>query len=128
MYVLEILLNSPNRLLGYMLNKCTSVALREKWQNKTKRYSDKKSHKEYVPITLEDIDLLQQAKLLAYSGHFRKAGIAGELEICKAIIRCDNSSSSISKLKADIGEEMDYAKWDKLADECYEEMKTSTTI
>ena len=136
MYILEILLKSPNRLLGHMLECCPpiksdngeAVSLKAKWEQNVKDYLGKEKHKEYLTTALEDIDLLQQAKLIAYSTQV-KTRIAGELEICKAIVRCDNTSSTaIRSLKADLGEIADPAKWDALADECYEKMyKTSTS-
>lgn len=130
MYILEILLKSPNRLLGHMLELCPSiksedgeaVSLKTKWVQKVSEYVEKEKHKEYLTTALEDINLLQQAKLLAYSTQ-SKSRVAGELEICKAIVRCDDASSTaIRSLKADLGEMADPAKWDALADECYEKM------
>lgn len=129
MYILEILLNSPNRLLGHMLEKCSADDVSEetgnlktKWEQKTAAYSAKEYHKQFLPTELNDIELFQHAKLLAYSAR-SKPGVAGELEICKALVRCsDEASTSIRSLKADLGEMTDTRKWDALANECYEQM------
>ncbi len=130
MYILELLLKSPYRLLGHMLENCGPVAvndtetvnLKNKWEEKVKAYVEKKEHKDYIPVALSDIVIFQQAKLVAYSLE-NKPRIAGELEVCKAIVRCpDESSSAIRSLKADLGEMADPVKWDALADKCYEKM------
>lgn len=130
MYILGILLNSPYRLLGHMLENCAPVAvnggetvnLKSKWDGKVKAYVEKKDHKKNLPVALNDIVVFQQAKLVAYSLE-NKPRIAGELEVCKAIVRCpDDSSSAIRSLKADLGEMANPVKWDALADKCYEKM------
>ena len=130
MYILEFLLKSPYKLLGHMLENCIPVtvdgadpvSLKSKWEEKVKAYVKKKEHKDYLTIVPNDIVILQQAKLVAYSSE-SKPRIAGELEVCKAIVRCpDDSSTAIRSLKADLGEMADPVKWDALADKCYEKM------
>lgn len=130
MYILEFLLKSPYKLLGHMLENCIPVtvdgadpvSLKSKWEEKVKAYVKKKEHKDYLTIVPNDIVILQQAKLVAYSSE-SKPRIAGELEVCKAIVRCpDDSSTAIRSLKADLGEMADPVKWDALADKCYEIM------
>lgn len=135
MYILGILLNTPNRLLGYMLERCSSgqnpdstpIDLKAKWESRTAAYAAKTEHKPYTNISLNNIEVLQHAKLLAYSNLNQQTRIAGELEVCRAIVRCqDESSSTVCELKSDIGETAAPAKWDALALGCYDKMYKTT--
>lgn len=132
MYILSILLKPPYRLLGHMLEESPAktgqaAGLKAKWIQLSEAYAAKPDHKGYLPIELEDIELLQWAKLLAYSPKDGKAGIAGELEVCKAIFRCEErSSNALSALRKDMGPSMDPAAWDRLAEACCDAMYKTT--
>lgn len=130
-YLLEILLNPPYRLLEKMLDHCSdeiyggSVNLKEEWRQKTAAYTEKTAHKTWTALKLNDIDLFRHARLLAYSTQTTPNRIAGELEACKALVRCDESAT-IALLKNEIGILWEPERWDALADKCYASLYKTT--
>lgn len=126
-YIIDILLNEPNKLLKRMLEK-TKTGLSNEWKEKINEYKSKKNHGIYTEISLDKQELLLCAKVLTHSdrrGNPGRSLIVGEFDICRAIVRCKNSTT-ITKLKADLQENATLKAWDALAEECQKEMYSTT--
>ena len=128
MYVLDILMQPPMKLLTEML-KASGNDLEKAWKDRIGQYKREASHNSYAETSLIDIEVVEHAKLLAYFKpvNSSRSHNALEIDFCRALVRCDeNKSSTIDRLKKDLGNLADYDKWDALAVECQKKLGTGS--
>ena len=126
MHILDILMRPPMKLLKEML-KAAGNDLEKTWETRIAQYRKNAPPNKYTETSLIDIELVDQAKLLAYFRpiYSSRTHNAMEIDFCRALVRCDeNKSSTIERLKNDLGDLADFDKWDALAIECRKRLRT----
>ena len=125
-HVLGVLLSEPYELLGTMLDHIEQ-GLAEKWKQYTLQYDKNTEHHRYKEINLNDIELLQCAGILSHSKKHEKprhSHLAGEQDLCRAIMRC-KQSATIERFKQDC-HIISMDKWDTLAANCVRDLHETT--
>ena len=126
MHILDILMRPPMKLLKEML-KAAGNDREKTWETRIAQYRKNAPPNKYTETSLIDIELVDQAKLLAYFRpiYSSRTHNAMEIDFCRALVRCDeNKSSTIERLKNDLGDLADFDKWDALAIECRKRLRT----
>jgi hypothetical protein len=107
--------------------KAAGNDLEKTWETRIAQYRKNAPPNKYTETSLIDIELVDQAKLLAYFRpiYSSRTHNAMEIDFCRALVRCDeNKSSTIERLKNDLGDLADFDKWDALAIECRKRLRT----
>lgn len=128
-YILDILMKEPQTLLSKMLDEI-SPDVKGNFRDKLDMYLNNQRHNPFKSISLNELELVQIAKLLNYIGRQEDRSlsfIAGEHEFCRAIVRCKNSNS-INALKPLLGNAANADRWDHLAEKCASCGGTTTSI
>lgn len=129
-HIVDILLRDNHPLLREAMNRIEEGA-GDRFKQDVEKHIATANHSPYQEVKLAENKLVIMSIYLAYQKHCRNRNqsfFAGELEFCRAIVRCD-SGKTITRMRELLGPIADDEDaWDKLLEDCNNILYGSTVI